>query len=658
MAMNILIPKSSYGRKAGRIDSVQERIDHYNGQDKVNIGLLRRAEEAWESLHDLRTTRLRNLRYVFGDQWGDLVKDDNGHLVTERERIARKTGDIVLQNNHLIKVVNTLTGLYSKTATNPVCFALQKDADRKSKMMTNALQTNWCRNQEKDLLVNEMYEMICGGVACVTEQWDTHDGIEDSYTYPVNPAYLFWESHGNDPRHWDMSLIGEIKDYTLGELTALLASNRYDYEQLKQIYNPWLHRYDNRTEQTTQHENINWTTPPSNNLCRTYHIWTLEYKERIRCRDDMDLEQPLYKIEVEDLPAIKAENASRLEMGMAQGMEQDEIPLIETQYIVDQYWHFQMLAPDGRVLTEYDTPYQHNSHPYIIKMHQYINGNVIPFISVVIDQQRYINRLISLTDMAIKSAAKGIKMIPTSVIPKDMTEKEFAEKFVQIGEFIFYTPDPKMPSAKPEVITTNSTNIGTAELLQLELGFVNDITSTSEALQGKSPGNGTSASRYAMETQNSTTSVSTLMNKFSVFENEVARKKMKTIHQYYQEERNISQSRSNGYAEYSMYEPQEVADIDFEVNIKESAETPVARMMMNDLMMQLWQQGAVSAIQMLQHSYYPGADEILQDLQSQQEAVQQGQAPQQLDTNAMQQLSAQANPDTMQMVDNALRSAQ
>ena len=59
------------------------------------------------------------------------------------------------------------------------------------------------------------------------------------------------------------------------------------------------------------------------------------------------------------------------------------------------------------------------------------------FISVIIDQQRYINRLIMLNDLAIQSAVKGVKMIPKDSVPDGMSNREFAEQFVEIGSFIF-----------------------------------------------------------------------------------------------------------------------------------------------------------------------------------------------------------------------------
>lgn len=653
--MKRLIPKSRFSGRPSNVDSVKSRA-RISGTTKSDIPLLMRCEDAWNALSDFRATRLRNFRYVFGDQWGDLVRDKSGKLVKERDRIARRTGGVALQNNHLFKIVNTLSGLYAKTASMPVCFARQKGADTKSQMMTDALQTNWENNLMKDLLTSEMVEFICGGCSVVSEEWSSHDNMDDSYTYVVNPSYFFYESKANDPRHWDDSLIGEIRDYTLGELAALLAESDYDFRQLEEIYSPWLNRLVSVGIQQTDHfTEESFDTPPAANLCRTYHVWTLETKPRYRCVDLMDPDDPIYRIELSDLPIVQEENANRLRMGLEQGMPESEIPLIEWKYIVDQYWHFRMLSPDGRVLTEYDTPYEHGGHPYVYKLHYLVNGMTVPFISVIIDQQRYINRLIMLHDLAIQSAAKGVKMIPKDAVPQGMSNKEFAERFIDTGGFIFY--EPSKSGNKPEVITSNSTNIGTAELLQLQLSFINDMTSVSESLQGKTPSGSTAASRYAMETQNSTTSIASLLTKFSTFEGEVARKKMKVIHQYYQSPRNISMERSSGYATYSEYDPKAVQDIDFKVSIKESAESPVSRMMMNDLVKELWTAGAITAEQMLSLSYYPGSDQILQSLKSAKESMEQGASLQGIPPEQMAAVSGQADQQAVDQTRQALMSA-
>lgn len=615
--MKRLIPKSRFSHQPSTVDSVKSRMKREG--KKYNLPLLMEAKDAWEGLSDFRTERMRNLRYVYGDQLGDYVQDEKGHWVTERERIAKRTGGVALQNNHLYKIVQTLMGLYAKSSTQPVCFARQKDADIKSKMMSNALKANWDNNYMRDVMTEQMRELICGGMSVVREQWGVHDGIEDAYTYPVLPSMFFYEAKNIDIRMWDVCMIGEVVDYTLGELASVLAESEYDYRQLEYIYEPYKNRYATRNSQTKQYETESWDTPPQNNLCRTYHIWTLEHKRRFRCKDIMDRNNPLYRIEVEDLPYIKAQNEARIQMGLREGIPMGDIPLIEYKEIIDQYWHFQILAPDGLILTEYDSPYDHKGHPYSMTVFNLVNGDIVPFISVIRDQQRYINRLITLNDLAISSSIKGLKMIPKDAVPKTMTEREFAERATELGGWIFY--EPSQYGNVPQVITSNSTNIGTAEMLQLQISFINDLSSVSEALQGKST-NG-AASRYMMETQNSTTSISSFLMNFSTFERRVAEKKMRTIHQYYSEPRNISVARSGGYVDLAEYDPKAVEDIKFFIAVKETAESPVNRMMVNDVVKEMWAAGQLSAEQMLEHSYYPGTEELLQALRANKEAMEQ-----------------------------------
>lgn len=627
--MKKLIPKWHFTGKPSVTDSVKDRI-RAEKTDKVNLTLLQRAEDAWISLSDFRETRLRNFRYVFGDQWGDYVKDGRGHFVTERQRIADRTGGIVLQNNHLVKVVRTMAGLNAKSSTMPVCFAKQKDADMKSRMMTQCLQTNFENNRMDIIFISEMYEVLCGGMAVTTEEWEVHDNQEDVYTYTVDPAKFFFESKTNDPRHWDTSMVGEIRDYTFGELLASLAESEYDAKQLEEIYAPWLTQAPVHSQVTERHGQISFDTPETNNLCRTYHIWTLEYKLRYRCVDIMGTvnkqltgsgESPIFWIETEDLPAIKQYNSQRLEFCLANGIDEETYhQFYEIQYEkrYHQYWHFQMLAPDGRVLVEYDNPYEHKSHPYNYKIIDFVNGNIVPFIGVVIDQQRYINRLITMHDMMMSAAIKGIKMVPTDCIPSGMSPEEFAEQSVEIGGWLFYKPSKS--GNKPEYIVQNTQDANIDKLLQLEVSFINDITSVSEALQGKSPGSSTAASRYAMETENSTTAIAAFLKQFNHYMTEVANKKMKMIQQFYTEPRNISSERSNGYADYAVYDPKEVGDIPFYVTIKEAPNSPIFRMMKNELLERLWAAGQIDAEQLVSLGYYPDTEELKQVLSSQKEA--------------------------------------
>lgn len=627
--MKKLIPKSRFTGRMVNPDTLKERERLlHDDQKKFNLPLLTRAEAAWMAQAETRKEWLRNLRYVRGDQWSDYVEDENGERVLERNRIAARTGGVALQNNHLIKIVNTLMGIYSRSATMPVCFARQDNADAKSQMMTRALQTNWDNNEMKDLLESEFFQMIVGGTSIVKEVWAEQNGIDDSYTYKVDLGHAFWEAEGTDPRHWDMSMIGEFRDYTIGELAATFAESEYDYNQLLEIYKPYLSQLATIHKTRNDYSEGSWKYPMTTNLCRVYEIWTKEHKPGIRCKDIMNTEQPLYHIDPRDLPNIQAENERRIALGREQGIADDDIPLIEYKgkglgYKIYEYWHYWALTPDGRILVDYDSPFEHGSHPYTIKMHLYANGRTTPFISCIIDQQRYINRLITLNDLLINSSIKSLKMIPIDLIPKGMSTREFAQQAVELDNWVFYEPQNRMTNAEPKVITQNATNIGIHELLQVQLSSINDITNVHGALQGKAPNAGTSAQLYLMESQNATTSIATLLNKFSRFENNVARKKMKTIHQYYQEPRNISVEQSSGYVMFQTYDPKAVRDIDFDVKISEAAETPVSRMFTNKQLEEWAAAGWIDLHDVLTYGYYPNLEELKQRIAASKEMVEQ-----------------------------------
>lgn len=621
--MKRLIPVSRFRGKKDNSDSVKARL-RQKGADKTNLQLLTRAENAWQALYDLRKRRERNINYCFIDQWSDWVYDEKGKLVRESSRIAKRTGGVALQNNHLIKIVHSLSGLYSKQSTEPVCFARSPNCDEKADVMTNALQANWQNNMMPDLLVSEMEEMLYGGMSVVMEEWTTINGVEDAYTFVIEPSHFYFESAGIDPLHRDVELIGHFEDYSLGALAARFARSKYDYKQLEYIYAPYIARQQSilpNGQQTDKLKDPYWDVS-DRDMCRVYHVWTKEHKLRYRCKDIMDFDQPLYRIEPEQLPLVTAENEARLAQAEAAGMAREDVPLIEYTPVFDTYWHYQALAPGGLILEEYDSPYEHGSHPYTFKMYEYVNGDVIPYMSPVIDQQRYINRLVTLFDIVIQASAKGITMIPKSCVPNNMSEAEFARSIRETGNFIFYDDKEGRSMNKPEVVVSNTNMTGITDMLQLQLGFIPDITSVSEALQGKTAKSGTSASRYALESQNSTTSVSALLLKFGTFEQQVAEKKMQVIHQYYREG-NISVMRSNGMSEVTKYDPVEVQDVKFGVRILMSPENPVFRMAMNDLVSQMWQAGAVDAAQMLQMSYLPASSTVRKPLEQAMAAMQQ-----------------------------------
>lgn len=183
----------------------------------------------------------------------------------------------------------------------------------------------------------------------------------------------------------------------------------------------------------------------------------------------------------------------------------------------------------------------------------------------------------------------------------------------------------------------------------MELNLARDITNVSGALQGKTPSAGTSAARYAQETQNATTSLEALMNDFTLFAESIARKKCMMIKQFYRDGRMIW---NKDHTHLFEYKNMSALDVDFEVNIKEAAATAAYRTYVNDQAMNLLQLGFITVEDYLKVTNLPFNDELLQtiELRKAQEAAMQQQM-------AMQQQLA-ANPANQQQVQQAQQMLQ
>lgn len=653
--MKRLFRKSKITQGEKGMDSVRDRWNTYGR--KRNPELLNRFYTAWINLSKFREDRDRSLRYVYGDQWSDEIMY-KGRLITEKNYIQSK-GNIPLVNNIMRSLVNSVTGIYAKQDTEPVCFARNREQQAVGNMMTTALQCNWQVNKMPDLLLNIFEEYLISGAAIARDTYEYREDTLDEYTDGVNPYYFAWEG-GSDPRHTDIRLIGQMHDMSYNELVSAFVNKETgitidelrslyfgrDGERISEFGEPSL----NAQNEKNKLSNISFYSSSSKHEYRVFEVWTKEIKTRYRCWDVNTGER--YKIETNQLTEVEAENKRRMEMGVQYGIAPDDIPLIETELFVDNYWYYTFLTPTGYVLLEGETPYEFNSHPYTVKFYPFINGEVHSFTSTFIDQQRYINRLITLNDFILRTSAKGVTLVPEDCIPDDMSPEEFAEKWTSVDGLIIYKPRVGS-NLRPEIFHNNSTNIGINEMLQLQLSLVDRISNVTGALQGKAPASGTSASRYSMEAQNATTSLAAALKKFTTFTEDIAKKKVKIMQQYYEDGRSIAVNTNS--SDITRYDAVSARDVEYLVSIRESAASPVYRMMMNDWLKELWagSNGIITVQDLLRYGDFPFADKLLQDIEERQRKVNQGEVPDEiLSENMTQQIGA--DPNNVQAAQNLL----
>ena len=607
----------------------------------------------WSQMDDFRKDRERNKRYTYGFQWDDMICVD-GKSMSEEEYI-KSQGNVPLKNNLIRRLVRSVLGVYRSQSKEPTCTARDRDEQKLGETMSTILQCNMQLNRMNDVYARTMEELLISGFIVHRKSYGWRNGKEDCWTDYVQPNNFFIDNNMRDFRGWDVSVLGEVHDISFGQLCEQFASSPQEYRQLRDIYK-WAARKDYIATYAERFgysrlENYDFLFTSEPGRCRVIEIWRKEQKPRYRCHDYQNGD--IFKIDEEDYAqVVLTENEERMRMAKEAGMPEDEVPLIKATWFVDDYWYFYYLSPFGDILREGETPYEHGSHPYVFKAYPFIDGEIHSFVADVIDQQRYTNRLITLYDWIMRASAKGVLMMPEDCLPDGVSIDDIAESWTEFNGVIVYKPSKS--GKVPEQVANNSTNIGIAELLNMQLKFFEDISGVTGALQGKPGYSGESASHYNQQTENATKSLLDLLECFSCFVVDGAYKDVKNMQQFYDSKRvfNIA-GKSGAQIEY---DPKKIRDVEFDLSITESTSTPAYRHLANDMLMQLYQSQAISVEQLLEHGDFPFADELLQSIKSQKEQLEQGKVPDGLSPQLLQQVEQDANIDAVNQLHNAMRT--
>lgn len=620
--------------------------------DRRAFDILMEAQHYWNQMEDFRKDRERNKRYTYGFQWDDKICVD-GETMTEEEYIKRQ-GNVPLKNNLIRRLVKSVLGVYRSQSKEPTCTARDRDEQKLGETMSTILQCNMQLNRMTEVYARTMEEFLISGFIVHRKSYGWRNGKEDCWTDYVQPNNFFIDNNMRDFRGWDVSVLGEIHDISFGQLCEQFASSPEDYRRLRDIYKwaakkEYIASYAERFGYSRL-ENYDFLFTSEPGRCRVIEVWRKEQKPRYRCHDYQNGD--IFKIDVEDYQkCVVAVNDERIEMAKSVGMPEEEVPLVKATWFIDDYWCFYYLSPFGDILKEGETPYEHDSHPYVFKAYPFIDGEIHSFVADVIDQQRYTNRLITLYDWIMRASAKGVLLMPEDCLPDGVSIDDIAESWTEFNGVIVYRPSKN--GRVPEQVANNSTNIGIAELLNIQLKFFEDISGVTGALQGKPGFSGESAAHFQQQTQNATTTLLDLLECFSGFVVDGAYKDVKNIQQFYDSKRvfNIA-GRSGAQIEY---DPKKIRDVEFDLSITESTTTPAYRHLANDILMQLWQAQAISVEQLLEHGDFPFADELLQSIKSQKEQLEQGKMPDGLSPELMAQAQQGANMQAVNKLNNAIR---
>lgn len=437
-----------------------------------------RAAGAWNALETFRADRQRCKRYVFGDQWNDMIKVGDEEM-PEREFIQMQ-GQNPLKNNILRRIVRNVVGVYR--ANFKYSESENDDIPGDEPRLNDITETRrviFRKNKMEELAPRLLEEFLISGMAVVKVNKTGRRNKETSIL-PVTPDNFFFHSDGYDPRGWDVDMAGEVHYVSYDNIMAKLCRDAEDYQKIDALYGSY-------------NEN--------NQSCKVIEVWYRDTEVWGIIHDERSA--TVSRMPMSDIFSKKDKYSSAIKGGN-----------IRSQVVSG--WRCAWYAYDGTLLKSDEIS---DKHPYVCKVYPFLDGEVHSYISDVIDQQRYVNHLITLYDFIMKSSAKGVLLFPDESIPRGWTMMEVAEAWSRFNGVIPYRAQPGVPL--PTQVSGNAANIGITELLKIEMQMLEDISGVSPTLQGKLETNASSGTLFAQQNQAAMTSLLDVVRTFEEFVGEI-----------------------------------------------------------------------------------------------------------------------------------------
>lgn len=651
-------------RKTKPQPSVRSQIRRSEQGEGENRLLLEACANDWHQLDGKRREHERFMRYLGGDQWGDMVPDPDhpGRMILEKALISR-TGIVPITNNIIQEFTRNILGQMLSNRYQTIVNARREEDSEIANMLTNTVQACLDLNQNSTLDINHVMALVSIGISwgkVTFAPWDERND-SDGKIFHVNQNRIAWNQDCEDPRLFDLRRICELHDYTMTELVANFARTSSDEAALKELYATENSRrrigeaYTRKATDTLPSLNFWFGSEP--NKCRVIEVWEKRGRWVLWIHDRATAELP--REYTEDFRAVErevdAENARRRTQALEAGLSEEDVAdaSIEYERRYEEYWYVKYLTPHGVCLLEMETPYAHQQHPYVFAAMPIVDGMVKPLLSDLIEIQRNINRQRTLLDAIIAGSAKNTLFVPEEAIPADMKLEDYAAEIIKINGVVKYSPKPNVPL--PEFLSRNSTNIGIWEVLNFDMQQAREISGLTGALQGQVAKAGTPSSLYAQQAQNALLNFVILFDRFNEYCTKRDDKLLKVLIQFYDKRRHLAvagRSFESAASEYIPEKAQAIAD-NYSLVMSQAAYSPAFRQLNEDKLANLLQMGLPLEL-FLENTSMPFGKKLLAQLRSLKQQQEQQQVDPALLADVQQQAAGQSDPQAMQMLSRML----
>lgn len=625
--------------------------------------ILEMVDTTWSAGAPFRRQTERSSRYYKGDQWKDkvVIKHRNGEkeVLTEEEYIESQ-GKPALKQNLIRPLVRNIIGQLRLSPYKSTVFARTADGQKAADMMTAALEGVHSMNNknERDARLFETF-LVSGFAAYNTGyKFDDKRKMPRPYYTEVGVSRYFQTVSASDVCGEDVDFCGDFFDTSILDIKSMYAKTRSQEKELEEIYGNIARRDSvaNLQHVTSNAENVSPRISLGTGECRVIRVCRKEGHWDLAVHDYSDASWETYNLKTN--PRVKAqidaEISRRKKIADELGVDYEDGSnrlLIEYEEKFVTSWVYYHLSPWGHVLWTQDSPYEHNSHSYVVKYYPLYEGQAYGMVYDLIDQQKAINRNYIMHDFITSAAAKGVLLVPEEAIPDDMDIEDFADEWSRYNGVIKYRA--KDGVKQPEQVVARNFNVGQFDMINLQMRLMNDIGGVHDAMQGKSLGTGTPSSLYQQAVQNSQTNILDYLESFAWLLMERDYKMIQIIKQFYTEPQNVP---SASKVKDNYYDPAIVRNYDLYNELSKGNDTPVARMYLDTLLFQLLQQKLITLEMYLEESTAPFSDSLLQKVKAMQGQMAAGQMPTQEQIASLQQGVPQSSDGSLEQLKQVLYS--
>lgn len=307
------------------------------------------------------------------------------------------------------------------------------------------------RNSLRELDGRMMEEFLISGAAIQKISIDSRGGAEEVWVDNIDPQKFFVNAY-RDPRGLDIDFAGELLDLSVPEIIARYGKGRPD------------------------------TIEAIADLCR-------------RHAEGLSRQPGFFGDENTVLDFHRSDVPGKLRVAEVWTREFNS-DLTATQ------WVCRVFLGRGALLDSFPSPYAHGSHPYAVKLYPLIDGEIHSYVESLVENQRYINRLLSLVDHIMATSAKGALLFPIELLSQEIPIEEVCKRWAQPDSVIpIITANGNGTIPMPQQISPKGGADNAYQLLSTQLRLFEKNSGVSAVLTGDqiSGAHGADAYRARME---------------------------------------------------------------------------------------------------------------------------------------------------------------